>query len=168
MIPKESMKKYILAGITILTLVEAYFYYRALKDYIGVYQASIFIPLLLQPILYNKLFMSDEKLTLKNWKFSVLLVITLFLPVLIYFTLPEYTYAQGKELVEESLEMTVTFPEQEYENRTIPAMGRKKGILHSNRIYYYTAEADGTKSYHVVDPITGEVQELEEDFFRRE
>jgi len=47
-------------------------------------------------------------------------------------------------------------------------MGRQKGILHSDRIYYYTTEADGVTSYHVVDPMTGEVQELEEDYFRRE
>lgn len=168
MMPKESMKKYILTGITILTLVEAYFYYRTLKDYIGIYQTSIFIPLLLQPILYNKLFMSKEKLTLKNWKLSALLLITLFLPVLIYFTLPGYTYEDGQQLVEEALEKNVTFPEQEFQNRTIPAMGRQKGILHSDRIYYYTAEADGLTSYHVVDPLTGEVQELEEDYFRIE
>jgi len=168
MIPKESMKKYILAGITILTLVEAYFYYRALKDYIGVYQASIFIPLLLQPILYNKLFQSGEKLSLRSWKVSPLIAVSLLLPVLIWYTIPNYTYEEGKALVEASMDESVDFPEQEFENRTIPAMGRQKGILHSDRIYYYTAEADGVTSYHVVDPMTGEVQELEEDYFRRE
>ncbi|MFH5837302.1 hypothetical protein ACHAL6_14665 [Proteiniclasticum sp. C24MP] len=168
MMPKESMKKYILAGITILTLVEAYFYYRALKDYIGIYQASIFIPLLLQPIFYRKLFQSGEKLSLKSWKLSSMIMVSLLLPVLIWYTIPDYTYEEGKALVEASMDESVDFPEQEFQSRTIPAMGRQKGILHSNRIYYYTVEADGVTSYHVVDPLTGEVQELEEDYFRRE
>ena len=168
MIPKESMKKYVLTGITILTLVEAYFYYRALKDYIGIYQASIFIPLLLQPIFYRKLFQSGEKLSLKSWKLSSMIMVSLLLPVLIWYTIPDYTYEEGKALVEASMDESVDFPEQEFQSRTIPAMGRQKGILHSNRIYYYTVEADGVTSYHVVDPLTGEVQELEEDYFRRE
>ncbi|MBO1264401.1 hypothetical protein J3A84_05015 [Proteiniclasticum sp. SCR006] len=168
MIPKESLKKYVLTGITILTLVEAYFYYRALKDYIGVYQASIFIPLLLQPIFYRKLFQSGEKVSLKSWKVLPLIAVSLLLPLLIWYTIPDYTYEEGKALVEASMDESAVFPEQEFQSRTIPAMGRQKGILHSNRIYYYTAEVDGTKSYHVVDPITGDVQELEEDYFRRE
>ena len=163
---KEHWKKYLLTGITVITLVEAYFNYIALKDYIGIYQSGIFIPLLLQPILYRKLFMSEEKVSLKNWRLLAMATISIALPFVIYFTLPEYTYAEGKEMIESTREDTVSFMDLETKMRTIPAIGRDSGLLKSNRIYYYITDTGTEKNYFVVDPLTGEVQELDQDFYR--
>lgn len=163
---KESFKKYLLTGITVITLVEAYFNYIALKEYIGIYQTGIFIPLLLQPILYRKFFMSEEKVSFKNWKLLALATVSIVLPFLIYFTLPEYTYAEGQEMIAATGEDTVSFIDLETQKRTIPAIGRDSGVLKSDRIYYYITDTGTEKSYFVVDPVTGEVQELSQDFYR--
>jgi len=163
---KESWKKYLLTGITIITLVEAYFNYIALKDYIGIYQTGIFIPLLLQPILYRKFFMSEEKVRLKNWRLLAMGTISIVLPFVIFFTLPDYTYAEGKEMVESTLEDTVSFVDLETQKRTIPTIERDSGLLKSNRIYYYITDTGTEKNYFVVDPLTGEIQELDQDFYR--
>lgn len=163
---KESFKKYLLTGITIITLVEAYFNYRALKDYIGIYQTGVFIPLLLQPIVYRKLFMSEEKASLVNWKLLTMGTISIVLPFVIFFTLPDYTYAEGKEKIASTREDTVSFMDLETQKRTIPAIGRDPGLLKSNRIYYYITDNGTEKNFFVVDPLTGEVQELEQDFYR--
>jgi len=163
---KESFKKYLLTGITIITLVEAYFNYTALKDYIGIYQTGVFIPLLLQPIVYRKLFMSEEKASLKNWKLLTMGTISIVLPFVIFFTLPDYTYSEGKEKIASTSEDTVSFMDLETQKRTIPAIGRDSGLLKSNRIYYYITDNGTEKNFFVVDPLTGEVQELEQDFYR--
>jgi len=163
---RESFKKYLLTGITVITLVEAYFNYIALKDYIGIYQTSIFIPLLLQPILYRKLFMREEKVSLKNWKLLAMGTISIALPFVIYFTLPDYTYDEGKEMIKSTQVDTVSFMDLETQKSTIPAIGRDSGLLKSSRIYYYITDTGTIKNYFVVDPLTGEVQELDQDFYR--
>jgi hypothetical protein len=163
---KETWKKYLLTGITVITLVEAYFNYIALKNYSGIYQTGVFIPLLLQPILYRKFFMSEEKVSLKNWKLLAMATISIVLPFIIFFTLPDYTYAEGKEMIAATSTDTVNFIELKTQNRTIPSIGRNPGFLKSSRVYYYIADTGTEKNYFVVDPLTGEVQELDQDFYR--
>lgn len=163
---KETMKKYFLTGITVITLVEAYFNYIALKDYSGIYQTGIFIPLLLQPIFYRKFFMSEEKVRLKNWRLLAMATVSIVLPFVIFFTLPDYTYAEGKEMIKATGTDYVSFMELETQKRTIPAIGRNPGFLKSSRVYYYITDTGTEKNYFVVDPLTGEVQELSQDFYR--
>ncbi len=163
---KEVLKKYILTGIIILTLVEAYFYYRALKDYIGIYQTGLFIPLLLQPILYRRFFMNEEKMSPKNWKLIALGTISLVLPLLIYFTLPNYTYSEGKDLVQKLEPSPLVFLEMDLQFRSIPTTSEGNGFFINNRIYHYKTEVLGIEKYFVVHPYTGGVQELLEDFYR--
>jgi len=162
----ESWKKYLLTGITVITLVEAYFNYIALKEYIGIYQTGIFIPLLLQPIFYRKFFMSEEKVNLKSWKLLAMGTMSIVLPFIIFFTLPDYTYSEGKEMIASTREDTVSFMDLETQKRTIPAIGRNPGVLKSSRIYYYITDTGTEKNYFVVDPLTGEVEELDQDFYK--
>ncbi len=68
---KSNKKKVIIIAINLITLFEIYFAYLIFNDYRGIYQVSIFIPLLLQPFLYYRLFIQD--ITYVKTRFIILL-----------------------------------------------------------------------------------------------
>lgn len=162
---KSNKKKIIIIAIILITLFEIYFAYIIFNDYRGIYQVSIFIPLLLQLFLYYRLIIQD--ITYVKTRFIILAIISFIIPLTIYFTLPNYTYDKGKQVVKEYLKGTpnTIFVEFSFNKDTIPLVNNRKEIFVSNRAYYYEIISEEEKKYFIVNPLTGEATQLSESYW---
>jgi hypothetical protein len=125
--------------------------------YAGVVSLCSYFPLLiLVQLLYG---------IRKHNKFLLLLNTTLIIFCLVFYltTLPSYNYEDGKTLLEEEIgEVNLDFIDVEY--KTIPITD-KNLLLYRNVNYYYGINHLETKKFYTIDPITGQVFELEEPFY---
>ncbi|MFL0246171.1 hypothetical protein [Candidatus Clostridium stratigraminis] len=158
-------KKVVITGIIVITLFEIYFAYKIVMNYAGVYQVGIFIPLILQPLFYMWLF-RIERPYLKI-RITIILAISIFLPLVIYFTLPNYTYNKGKEIVKQNLAQSENylFTDLTYASDTIPVINNPKQLFVSNRVYYYEVTLKDEKKYFIINPLTGELKELARSYW---
>lgn len=151
--------------IVLVTLLEMYFAYWVFYHYRGIYQVSIFIPFLLQPIWYRSMLKPENG----HHKFRKIpaVIISIFLPLAIYFTLPNYTYDEGKLIIINHLEQNENpmFSYYPFGHDTIPVINNPKGIFMFNRAYYYKITLPEGDKYFMVCPITGELQQLSEKYW---
>ena len=166
MIKVKERNIFLIICITLISILELYYIYTINLEYKGIYEIGIFTILIIaQPFVFGLLLIKKNTIS----KFETLTIIILFilLPSIIYFTLPEYTYDDGKEIVELSLQQdrTFRFSDSSSGKYTIPVMDNPEQIFVSNREYYYIVDfADETK-YFIVNPLTGELNELSKDYW---
>ncbi|MDF2883561.1 MAG: hypothetical protein K0R54_4118 [Clostridiaceae bacterium] len=152
--------------ISLISLLELYFGYMVYKSYKGVYDITIFLPIVFQPLWYKSLFKEKKS----NYKIKIIKVciISICLPLTIYFTLPKYTYDEGKMFVQQYLEPSknISFADSPFGKCTIPVSNKSKKLFIFNKVYYYNIiSTEGTK-YFIVDPITGKLSQMSQDFWR--
>ena len=151
--------------IYLVSLVELYLAYKVASEYAGVYEIRIFIPLIFQPFFYNALFREDK--TYLKFKIIGIGLLSFILPLTIYFTLPNYTYNEGKQMVERYVRASknTVFIDISSERDTIPLTNNPKRLFISNRAYYYAIKSTVDNKYFMVNPITGKVMQLSEDYW---
>jgi hypothetical protein len=156
----------IIICITLISLIELYFAYRIFKDYEGIYQVQIFIPLAFQSFLYKELFKNHKT----HFKLRIILtvLISLVLPLLIYFTLPTYTYSGGKQIIKQYVKSNenIVFTDITYGENSVPIVNNPKRLFVDNRAYYYEIKSTGGNKYFMVNPITGKVTQLSESYWQ--
>lgn len=156
-------RKYLIIGITLVTLLEIYFAYRIVIDYRGIYQVAIFIPLVFQPFLYHRLIRKD--LSHLKIRIFVLGLVSVLLPLTIYFTLPHYTYDEGKQIIEQYIGHDTVFTDYPFNRRTVPTSDNGQ-LFVNNRAYYYEVVLSDGKKYFIVDPLTGHPAQLPEAYWK--
>ena len=163
----KKIKNIIIICITLISLLEMYFAYKVTKEYVGVYNVGIFILLLLQPLYYKALFRKEK--TYLQFKFISIILISFILPIIIYFTLPNYTYNEGKQIVEQYVHSSTNliFIDISKDKDTVPVINSPKQLFVFNREYYYGIKSTGANKYFMVNPLTGKVVQLSEEFWRK-
>lgn len=126
-IPKNrNMNIVIIICITLISLLEIYFAYKVTKGYSRVYNTGIFILFLLQPFYYIAVFKKDK--THLKLKIALFVLISFILPLIIYFTLPNYTYNEGKQIVEQYVHSrsNLIFIDISNDKNTVPVINNPK------------------------------------------
>lgn len=148
-----------------ISMIEVYFIYRIRIEYEGIYQIGFFLVLFIaQPFLFGMIIKNK-----KSPKIEIFFVIVTFivLPIIIYFTLPNYTYLQGKEMIEQEFQdqTQFIFLDNDYGQYTVPVIENSEQIFIANRVYYYTIRLNNETKYMIIDPLTGELKEMEEKYW---
>lgn len=161
----KKIKMWLISGITIITLIELYFSYKVLKDYRGIYPINLSLLFLLQPIYYWRLF--NKKLSYFKTRLIGMGVISIILPLVIYFTLPNYTYQEGQQLVIQNIDPSenVKFIDLPSGRDTIPVINDTTPFSKSKRAYYYVISSTEGEKYFAVLPQTGKVTQLKEKYW---
>ncbi|MEG0772048.1 hypothetical protein [Clostridium sp.] len=166
MLKDKKAKNFIFIVIILVTAVEAYFGYKVYIDYVGIYQVGIFMPFILQPDVYKTLFIKEK--VFYKLRIVIAVLISFILPVTIYFTLPNYTYIEGKLKVEQHFgqNKNISFNYYSMGKNSIPLSNNPKQLFVSNRAYYYeVASEEGIKYFFIVNPLTGELIQLSKRFW---
>jgi len=130
----------------------------------GIYQVQIFLPLILQPFVYKRIF--SKELSYFKLRIITLGLISFLLPIMIYFTLPNYTYNSGKDIVKKHLNHEISFKDYSFSESSIPITNNPKQLFISNREYYYEITSADNKNYFItVNPLTGELHKLTEAYW---
>jgi len=165
MVDTKRSKNILFIGITVITLLEIYFGYTVIKSYKGIYQVQIFIPLILQPFVYKRVL--SKELSYFKLRIITLGFISFLLPIMIYFTLPNYTYNSGKDIVKKHLNQEISFKVYSISESSIPVTNNPKQLFVSNKEYYYEITSAENKHYFItVNPLTGELQKLTEAYWK--
>ena len=162
----EKTKSIIITCITLITFVELYLAYKISKEYAGVYQIGVFIlPIILQPFVYNSLF--RESKAYSKLRIITIGLLSLILPLIIYCTLPGYTYNQGKQTIElyEQTSKNTVFIDIYKNKQTVPLVDNSERLLIYPKAYYYGIKSTVDNKYFIVSPLTGEIILLSEDFY---
>jgi hypothetical protein len=162
----KRVKSIIVFCITLISLLELYFAYRILAEYRGIYEGwGFFIPFIYQPFWGIRLFKKE----LAYYKFRMLGIglIAFACPFIIYFTLPNYTYNEGKYFVEQYVQSSGNYEFIEFsrEKDTIPVVDNPQRLFVSNRAYYYGIKSIVNNTYFMVNPLTGKVVQLAENYW---
>ncbi|NLC33558.1 MAG: hypothetical protein GX781_09735 [Clostridiales bacterium] len=167
MVKDKQLKNMVILGVVLITLLELYYAYKITIEYKGIYHIARFAILsLFQPFLYANL-LGKEIINFKI-KITILISISILLPLLVYSTLPNYTYDEGKGIVSQSLKENkdAIFAELSFNDKKIPVMNNPKQIFVADRVYYYKIISDNIEEYFIVNPLTGETNQLLEDYWR--
>jgi hypothetical protein len=156
----------IIICITLLSLLELYFAYRVSNEYAGIYQVGIFSPVIFQPFSYNALL--RKQMSYFKLRIVGIALISLILPSIIYFTLPNYTYNEGKEMVERYVQPSenIEFIDICKDKDTVHLADNLKRLFVSNKAYYYEIKSNVDNKYFMVNPITGVAIQLSETTVR--
>ncbi|MCB2290546.1 hypothetical protein LGK97_12290 [Clostridium sp. CS001] len=161
----KKIKNIIVICITLISLLELYFAYKVQKEYTGIYEVGIFILFIFQPFWYKSLFRDQE--TYLKLRVIAIVLISLILPLIIYFTLPTYTYNEGKQIVKEYVQSSgnLIFIDISKDKDTVPLTANPKRLFVSDRAYYYGIKSTFNNKYFMVNPLTGKVIQLSEDYW---
>lgn len=127
---------------------------------------GIFLPLMFQPDVYKTLFTKEKA----HYKLRIVIavLISFILPITIYFTLPSYTYIEGKMKVEQYFgqNKNISFYFYSMGKNSIPLSNNPKQLFVSNRAYYYgVTSEEGNEYFFIVNPLTGELIQLSKRFW---
>lgn len=154
--------KFLFILIIILTLTELYWGYEVYKDYKNVYDVGLFLVFLIQPFWYS--FLIVDAKDHPRWKIMISILLTIILPIILYYSLPNYTYDDGREIIREKFNKDMEFTDYSNSMDTIPISEKKKNFFTTERAYYYKVYIDGYK-YFIVNEETGELIELEQGYW---
>lgn len=160
----------ILILIFIVTIAELTFIYRLNVDYKGVYEAFVFVPfILLQSFIWYQVLLKNNTSKYYMLKIVCMVLITIFIPVSILTTVPEYTYQEGKTIIESSnnFDSSYYFSENYKGVNTIPVSDNPKGLLVANRAYYYALSNGTNDMFFIVSPVDGSLVQLANDFTKK-
>jgi hypothetical protein len=162
----KKIKFVIVILITVISLIEIYFGFKIYNEYKGVYQTEIFFIFILQPYLYIVLLNKQIKYLKAR---SVLVVgVSIILPFIICFSLPKYTYDEGKLIVKNKIKtgINITYTKQPIYKYSVPIVENNKNLLIRNREYYYKIKVNSAINYYIVSPITGKITKLSECYWK--
>ncbi|MDD4844108.1 MAG: hypothetical protein PHU31_07230 [Anaerotignum sp.] len=159
-------KYFLIICISLLSLLELYWGFQVGKAYRGSYFVAIFIPFIIQPYWYYIALFRNQKDYLKIRIISIVLI-SFILPLIIYYTIPNYTYNDGKRFIEQymNLDRKADFISYSYGESTIPVLNCEKSLLGSNREYYYGVKLDKENKYVTVNAVSGKVTQLSEGYW---
>ena len=162
----KRLKNIIITCITLLTLLELYFAYKVANEYAGVYRVRAFFPFIFQPFAYYALL--SKQVSYFKLRIAGIVLLSIFLPAIIYFTLPSYTYNEGKQMVEQYFKPSVNieFVDISKDKATLPLADDFNRLFVFNKAYYYEVKSTTDNEYFMVNPITGEVVQLSEENVR--
>lgn len=131
-------------------------YYKGIRRNITL---PLFTLILLQPIIYKKLYS----------KRKYIVAIKIFLIILFFILLPPYTYNQAKEIVNDAYKYeieVVTNGDRPYYKNTVPVV-ENSGILGVDKFYYFSLryKVNGEKIYLMVNPMNGDIIKLKEKYW---
>lgn len=166
MLKNKKTANLLIFTITIISILELYAIYTLNMAFKGVYQIGFFVALAIaQPIIFGLLLKNK---TTSKFKIGAMVIIALVLPIVVSFTIPDYTYEDGKNILRQSLasnktSVILTPLPGEY---TVPVVENSNHIFIANRVYYYIIKEDNLdKKYFLVNPITGNLQEITEKYW---
>lgn len=153
--------------IVVISIFELYCGFQVARHYRGTYYVTIFVPFLIQPYCYYLFLFKNTKKHLKIRIIGITLI-SLVLPLTIYYTLPNYTYNDGKRLIEDyiKLDKEIVFIDYSFSKSTIPALNNKKMMLGTNRVYYYHIISGEKSNYYIVDAVSGKVTQLADEYWQ--
>lgn len=143
----------------ILCILELLFLFIIHKNYKGIYEIEIFIPALLVLFAFF-IRLALRKVSVEKKRFIILFTIILLLPIVLYLSLPKYTYSQAKELINKKLSNKKDSQFVETESTTIDIANKKKKFFLRQKEYYFAVLIDGEDKEFRVDPCTGEVNTI--------
>jgi hypothetical protein len=117
-----------------------------------------------QAAVYNRLSRKNPKSLIQK-----IIIINLISIVLSFALLPNYTYAEAKQIAENKykneLDYFVEF--ESYYNNTIPIKSDNiKEIFMTRRFYYFSfVKNSGEKKYIMINPLEGEIVELYDSYW---
>jgi hypothetical protein len=149
--------------IIIITLIELYWGYNVYINYRGVYDIAFFSIFILQPIWYIWLLKKEKSQS--RFGMVVLVLLSVILPIIIYFTLPNYTYDYGKDIIKEYFNEKIEFVNYSRDMDTIPVSNKPKNLFTRDRAYYYKIKLGNKYKYFIVNEQTGNSLELEEGYW---
>jgi len=93
--------------------------------------------------------------------------IAICLPLTIYLTLPRYIYDEGQKFVTLKMESSKNevFIDHPFAESTVPVYGNPKQLFILNKAYYYKIISKEEIKYFIVNPITGYVRQVSQDFW---
>ncbi len=165
----KKTKWIIIIFITLITVLEIYFVFKIRKTYKGVYRIAIFVPFIIfQPFLCEKFLKRQKQILNYKTRIIIMCTIVICLPLTIYLTLPRYTYGEGKQIVKQKMEPSkkealVDYP---FDQCTIDVGNNPKQIFVLNKEYYYKISSTEGNKYYIVNPLTGKVDQLAQDFWQ--
>jgi len=158
---KETLFK---LSLILITFIEVLTIDRICSElYVGVYTTSGLYGMFgsQMPVVFMK-HLKNEK-----WykKYIVPIAVIAFIPFFVLLTKPDVTYAQGKNLVAQKYNVHMENVIEPYPN-IIPVKDKLGNFSIADFMYYYSIEFEDSK-YVIVNPITGEVVELDQQFYNR-
>lgn len=161
---KNSLKNILNLSIFILLVLEIFYLYKINTDYKGVYQIQYFIPCVIILVVIFIRSIVEEKTLRKNKKI-VLLCILVLIPLIIYFTLPNYSYNEGKDIIRKELKSTNLEFSKSQEEYTVPIINNSRFSFVKDKEYYYIINSDSETKYFKVNPVTGSLDALSSNFW---
>lgn len=115
---------------------------------------------------YFRLLFREQK-TYPKARIVVFALVSVILPLVIYATLPSYTYDEGKKLVEQEVQSTekIIFVDISKDSDTMLIYNNPKRLFVKDRAYCYEIKAIGENKYFLVNPIDGQVNQLSEKYW---
>jgi len=155
-------------GIMILVLflliIEIYLIIDSIYKYKGVQQVYI-LALIVAVLLYGCFRMLYQNKKENKVRIISAIVITIGICGMTILTRPTYSYEEGKVLVEKYLESSDdSFIEVENDRMLVPVTYEKQHIFIGQFGYYYKYKDDINKLFFIVNPLTGKVSLLEDEF----
>ncbi|MGO1370048.1 hypothetical protein [Senegalia sp. (in: firmicutes)] len=161
---EAKQNKFLFILIVILTLTELYWGYKVYRSYKGVYDIGFFLIFVLQPLWYSFLIV-DVRDDHPRWKIIISIILTIILPIILYYSLPNYSYDDGREIIREKFDEDVEFTDYSNSMDTIPVFEKEKNIFINDRTYYYKIYTNGKYKYFILNEKTGKLIELEEGYW---
>jgi len=93
------------------------------------------------------------------------ITIIALIPIVVLLTKPDVTYTQGKNFVAQKYNVQMENVIEQYPN-LIPVKDKVGNFAIADFMYYYRIEFEDSK-YVIVNPTTGEVVELDQEFYNR-
>lgn len=162
-------------SIVVISIIETVIIFSLFPEYAGVISYSVFsTSILIQIFLVFQLTgNAAKKYTNTKFKLGIcfLMVVFMAVPFLICGAIPKYTYDNGKVILAEYLneKSDIEFIVNDEFIPRLPVTPYPKGfpkvILIDNEFYYYEIKIDGKNRFFSINPLTGEVFELEKSFY---
>jgi hypothetical protein len=160
-------KKVFVFTIAFVLLLELLFAYKLIAEYRGIYQLGWAITPFLFQIYF---FIMQLKKDLIHFKYRLVIIAftTVCFSIVILFTLPSYTYNEGKQLVKQTLPLgsNTEFIDMPKNRDIVPLADDFRKLLIHNRAYYYRIKSAEGDKFFMVNPITGKIDRLSEDFYK--
>lgn len=158
-------------GSILVSIIELMVVAAVFPKYENVISYGFFIVIILmQPLWYFNLTNSrTESISPKRFRVSTLIaiIVSISIPILMYVAIPKYTYDDGVNILKNQLqsEENNEFLVDDTFRSTISVTGFHRefprSILMNNKFYLYLAVNGDESKQFVLNPLTGEILELE-------
>lgn len=139
----------------LITIIELLLCVCILLSYNGIYKIEIFaIIIIVLPIVY--IYSNKGNHIKKKIIKIIILVIVIILPLIIVFTLPQYTYNNGQNKIKKEIG-NITFIKLKNKEKSIYFDNNTNRLFIRNRVYFYKTKEEGN---FIVNPINGDIKKI--------